>query len=380
MDNRKVDRSRTCLTQTNNRMQQWLDHINHFLYRDFIFSDRFRVWRHVIYWSFHITIWALFWTIMDTQPVSFGRNVFKMILWLPVFLLFSYPLVYYAIPQLLLKGKIWQFLLLVLSWGLAGLYLNLAYRNYVYVPVQEWLGLDYIPPKGHQPQGFLCMTTSAASPMIIKFFKSWTQRQQARLGMEREKLGAELQLLKAQVHPHFLFNTLNHIHALSMQRSPRTPALILKLSSLLSYMLYDCKAEEVRLEKEIGVMRHYIDLERERLDNKVELSWSVEGNTRDQFIAPLLLLPALEHAFRHCAAEAIQKPWMALDISVKKETIRCKIAHSKEERALDSEGDTGIRNLRKRVGFIYPANHELKLNDEGSFFVLSLLKTPTSIA
>jgi len=104
--------------------------------KDFIFSPKYKVRRHLAYWSFHITVWALFWMIMGSG-FSFARQAMSMLVWTPVFILFGYPLVYIAIPHLLLKDKVWQFFLVVLVWGGLGLFLNGAYRLYVYVPLQE---------------------------------------------------------------------------------------------------------------------------------------------------------------------------------------------------------------------------------------------------
>ena len=188
-----------------------------------------------------------------------------------------------------------------------------------------------------------------------------------------KKVTAELQLLKAQVHPHFLFNTLNNIYSFSLESSPKTPGLILKLSSLLSYMLYDCKAEEVLLEKEIEIMKNYIDLEKERYGNKIEISWDIEGDVKDKYIAPLLMLPFLENAFKHGTSEQLEKPWLSVDISVKNDILKCKIVNSKNEYVPVSNHGIGIQNVKKRLTFIYPGKHELKMNDEGNFFVVSLL-------
>ncbi|HTH30880.1 MAG TPA: histidine kinase, partial [Lacibacter sp.] len=304
--------------------------MNTFLYNDFIFSPRYRILRHLLYWTFHIAVWAALWIAMGVQ-LSYGRHLINMIMWVPAFILFGYPLVYGAIPHLLLKGRVWQFCVVVLLWAIAGLYIDAGYRSYVLIPAQEAMGLDNILPRGPLAFCYLCMTTSAASPMVIKFFKLWAIKQREWMRAQQEKVTAELQLLKAQVHPHFLFNTLNNIYSFSLENSPKTPELILKLSSLLSYMLYDCKADEVRLEKEIGIMKNYIDLERERYGDKIEISWSVEGEIKDKLITPLLLLPFLENAFKHGVSEQIEKPWLGVDISVQKGTLRCKIANSKNE-------------------------------------------------
>ncbi len=348
-----------------------MQELNSFLCNDFIFSPRYRVWRHVIYWSFHIMIWAAFWVVMGAP--SYGRQLFNQAMWIPAFILFGYPLVYGAIPHLLLKGRVSLFFLVVLVWAVLGLYIDIEFRSYIYIPIQEAMGLDSILPSGPMAACYLCMTTSAASPMIIKFFKLFTIKQRDWMEVQQDRIAAELQLLKAQVHPEFLFNTLNNIYTFSKDSSPKTPSLILKLSSLLSYMLYDCKAEQVRLEKEIEIMKNYIDLEKERYDNTFEISWSVEGDIKDKFISPLLMLPFLENAFKHGISEQIEKPWLSVDISVKSDIIRCKIANSKDEFVPFSAYGVGISNVKKRLELLYSSRYELKLNDDGNFFVVSLM-------
>jgi len=346
--------------------------INTFLYDEFIFSPRYRVWRHIFYWSFHTTVWAIFWLVMGS-PASFARNLFNMFLFIPVFVFFGYPLVYIAVPRLLLKGKVWQFSVLVLVWAVAGGFINAGYRTYVYVPLQQAIGFSFIPGTGFQPHSYLCMTTSVASPMIIKFFKRWTINQKAWMLAQQEKITAQLQLLKAQLHPRFLLNTLNNIYSFALHNSPKTPQMVLKLSSLLSYMLYDCKAEEVLLEKELEVMKNYIDLERERYNDKIDISINIEGDIQDKYITPLLILPFLENAFKHGTSEQLERPWMSVDIAVKDHLLQCKIVNSKNEFVPFHENGVGINNVKKRLEFLYPGKYDLKLADEGEFFVVSLL-------
>lgn len=353
-------------------MNNLLKKINKFLYDEFVFSPKYRIWRHIFYWSFHTTIWAIFWMIMGV-PASFAHMMFNVSLWIPVFIFFGYPIVYIAVPHLLLKGKVWQFFLLILLWGAAGLFINAGFRTYIFVPVQELLGSSLIPAKGLQPNSYLCMTTSAASPMIVRFFKLWTIKQRAWLQAKQEQISTELQFLKAQVHPHFLFNTLNNIYSFSLERSSKTPGLILKLSSLLSYMLYDCKTEEVQLEKEIEIMKNYIDLEKERYGDKIDISVNIEGDIQDKYITPLLVLPFLENAFKHGISEQLDKAWMSVDIMVTDYTLKCKVVNSKNEFVPLHENGVGISNVKKRLEFLYTGRHELKLADKGDFFVVSLV-------
>lgn len=295
-----------------------------------------------------------------------------MSLWIPVFILFGYPLVYIAVPHLLLKGRVWQFFLVIIIWGGVGIFINAGFRTYLYVPLQEAIGFNFIPSKGFQPHSYLCMTTSVASPMIIRFFKLWTMKQKAWMETRQQQIITELQMVKAQVQPLFLFNSLNNIHSFAEKRSPKTPGLIIKLSSLLSYMLYDCKSEEVLMEKEVETIKNYIELEKERYGTRIDISVNIEGDIKGKFIAPLLILPFLENAFKHGTSDGIERPWMSIDIAVKEHLLHYKIVNSKKESdAFQRYGD-GMENVKKRLQFLYPGKHELRITDQVDFFVVSL--------
>jgi sensor histidine kinase YesM len=293
--------------------------------------------------------------------------------WLPVVIPYSYLLAYFIMPKFLLREKLVQFIVAALLWIIAGVGINYYYRVYMLIPAQEAMHFSGITRGGWQLGSYMLLIVHGTNFTIFKLFKYWFKKQQEWMQAEKEKITAELQLLKAQVHPHFLFNTLNNIYSFSLENSPKTPGLILKLSTLLSYMIYDCKVEEVRLEKEMEIMKNYVDLEKERYGSNIEISWSVEGDIKNKFIAPLLILPFLENAFKHGASEQIETPWLGVDISLKDDTLICKIANSKNEYVPYSNNGIGITNVKKRLEFIYPERHELKMNDEGNFFVVSLL-------
>lgn len=335
---------------------------------DFIFSPRYRVWRHVVFWS----VDAIFFAFLYSNLLGFWRALFQNLLWMPARFFYTYPLILWVVPKYLLKNKFLQFTLIAIIWAVAGWFLNFYFRVYFFIPVQEYLKFNPIVQGGGQPGSYLVLVLTAAGACLCVLFKYWLKTQQQWIQAEKDKVTAELQLLKAQVHPHFLFNTLNNIYSFSLENSPKTPGLILKLSSLLRYMLYDCKAEEVLLEKEIEIMKNYIDLEKERYGNKIEISWSVEGDIKDKYIAPLLLLPFLENAFKHGTSEQLERPWLSVDISVKQATLKCKIVNSKNEFVPVSNHGIGIQNVKKRLMFICQDKHELKMNDEGNFFVVSL--------
>jgi sensor histidine kinase YesM len=339
----------------------------------FIFSSKYHIWRHVAFWIANV----IFIVLLYSPVLGLGRSVIHNFIWLPARFLYTYPLILWFIPKYLLKNKYIIFSVLAILWAIGGWFLNIYFRQYFFDPIQVFL--KFVPVAhpvvqgSGQPGSYLVLVITATIASMIVVFKYWIKTQRQWMQAEKDKITVELQLLKAQVHPHFLFNTLNNIYSFSLENSPKTPGLILKLSSLLSYMLYDCKAEEVLLEKEIEIMKNYIDLEEERYGNKIEISWDVEGDVKDKFIAPLLMLPFLENAFKHGTSEQLEKPWLSVDISVRQDALRCKIANSKNEYVPFSANGIGIQNVKKRLEFIYPASHELKINDEGNFFVVSLL-------
>ena len=335
---------------------------------EFIFSPKYRVHRHVSFWL----LWLFGWTCFLTMIWStFTDNFIRIVLWIPAFILFSYPVSIIAIRKLLLKGKYLAFVSSLIFWLVVGWFLSVYYLKYISAPLLDLMKM----PSGddYAWQCFLCVVTTAACFSSLSLGKQWLLKQREFLQAQQEKITAELQLLKAQVHPHFLFNTLNNIYSFSLDRSPKTPELILKLSSLLSYMLYDCKAEEVRLEKEVEIMKDYIDLEKERYGNTLDISWTVDGDIKDYFISPLLMLPFIENAFKHGASEQIEKPWMGVDIGVANNILKFKITNSKSEHISHNNNGIGINNVKKRLEFLYPGKFELKIKDEGDFFAVSLM-------
>ena len=336
---------------------------------DFIFSPRYRLWRHLSYWTCYVLVWACYWSLLIS---TYPENIIRMLVWIPVFATFSYPIAYIAVPKLLLKGRFAHFVLSMIIWGVIGFITVMYYKVHIYHPVMTWADvLHEVNPK--HPGSFLCMTTTAGCMAVSSLTKRWILKQQQWMRAEKEKISAELQVLKAQLHPHFLFNTLNNIYSFSLQGLSKTPGMILKLSSMLSYMLYDCKADEVSLEKEVEVMKNYIDLEKERYGDKIDISVNVEGDIPGQSIAPLLILPFLENAFKHGTSEQLDRPWLSVDVAVKDALLKLKVVNSKNEITPFHDHGVGINNVKKRLQYLYPGKHELKIADEGDFFVVSLL-------
>jgi LytS/YehU family sensor histidine kinase len=213
-----------------------------------------------------------------------------------------------------------------------------------------------------------------AAAAIITYVKYWWVKQKESERLEREKITAELQLLKAQIQPAFLFTALKNIYEFSLAASPRAPEMLLKLSDLLSYMLYECDEPLVPLDKEIDMMKGYMALEKLRLNDTIEMELNVIDNMSNKMIAPFLLLPFIENSFKQ-SSTLTEKAWMNMDISIEGDTFTMKLANGilPDSNALQAFSEDGLANVKKRLSLMYPQRHELKI-DQHSEMLTVLLK------
>jgi two-component system, LytTR family, sensor kinase len=216
----------------------------------------------------------------------------------------------------------------------------------------------------------------AAVGAMIYFIDKWNEQKHRAEVLEKEKLAAELALLTSQVQPHFIFNTLNNIYMLSMKGSNQTSDMVYRLSSLLSYMLYDSKQETIELEKEIEYIKNYINLEKIRYGERLDVQMNVYKNLKGIAIPPLLFLPLVENAFKHGASNAVVNSWIHIDVAVKMNILTFKVENSIADERKESNGfgnGLGMENLRKRLEILYPNRFEMKALKEDNAF-LSVVK------
>lgn len=193
----------------------------------------------------------------------------------------------------------------------------------------------------------------------------------------------ELNFLKGQIHPHFLFNTLNNLYALTLRQSPKSPSIVLGLSNILRYMLYECGTETVLLKRDLEIIHNYVELEKLRYEERLDLTFSVTGVIDDQKIPPLLMLPLIENAFKHGTGETISEPWINIDLKLSSNNLKFKISNSKPGKPSEDHekhfGTIGLENVKKRLEILYPNAHKLLVFDEEELFVTILelkLNTP----
>ncbi|MEJ8800457.1 sensor histidine kinase [Pontibacter sp. H249] len=350
---------------------------------DFIFSDklRHRVARHVAFWLAFAAFSALIYGSKPASPNITSVNLdldayrlafFDTLSFLPAQVLLSYTFMYLLIPRFLLKGRYAYFIAgLVLAILGMGTTCALVSLNVVgpYRQMTSMAAFYYALMGGLR--GGLTITGFAGA---IKLAKHWYTKERQNQLLESEKLKAELQILKSQVHPHFLFNTLNNLYSLTLEQSVKAPEVVVKLSGLLRFMLYECNVPLVSLEKEIRFIKNYIELEKLRYGDRLDLSFSITGNPDGKLIAPLLLIPFLENSFKHGASEKLDQAWISIELHVLENKLRFKVLNAVPEAQAPAPGKHGIglKNVQKRLQLLYPGQHKLKLLHEHEIFMVSL--------
>ena len=360
-------------------------------WHNFIFSNKplIRRIRHGVFWL--LWWWYFFvstyWLrsphnqsgLWETAPWKWSNTDLIISLWmLSIHIAACYTVIGFLLPRYLLKNKYFKFSLGILLLGVAMAELS----HFIYERVFPLGENEFIPfVKGTNnntwwasifagPLNAIKIITAA---VIIKLLKRWWLKKKESQQLEREKINAELQLLKAQIHPSFLFNTLNNIYVYAMAGSPRASEMLLKLSDLLSYMLYECDRPLVPLEKEIEMMKEYMSLEKIRMADTLEMEIHVKGDTRNKYVAPFLLLPFIENSFKHCGTMP-EKCWISLEIKVEENYYLIKLINGIPPEMIHQPNlyENGLTNVQKRLVLLYPNRHELKMNAEEEVFLVNL--------
>jgi sensor histidine kinase YesM len=213
---------------------------------------------------------------------------------------------------------------------------------------------------------------------LLKLSKSWflvSELQKELLEKEKQKTEVELKALKAQINPHFFFNTLNSIYSMAIHQDQRLPSTILQLSGLMRYFLYESKDNFVLLEKELNAVNDYIALQRIRSNEKLKITIQQQGEIKDQKIAPLLLITFLENAFKHGAKGSSGNTFVNLVMQVKGKQLNFTIENNKgsvDEVERDNYKGVGLENVKRQLELLYPGKHELKINEATDRFIVQL--------
>lgn len=223
---------------------------------------------------------------------------------------------------------------------------------------------------------FLVTFFIAGSSTIYKIISDWARHLREKQELQTQTMQSELRFLKSQINPHFLFNTLNNLYALTLKKSDKAPEIVIKLSEMMRYMLYECNEKQVLLSKEVHYIRNYLDLERLRQGKNVEISFEVQGKITDQKIAPLMFIPFLENSFKHGLSNQISTGFVNIRLLVEEHDIHFFIENSKPDTPPKQDsrrsGGIGLVNIHRRLNLLYPNQYELEIEDSPKSYAVNL--------
>jgi hypothetical protein len=331
-----------------------------------------RVLLHVLCWVLLKGYELIFYTSGSNFEYAY-RNAFSRF---PAELILYYAGVGYILP-LYFKNKDVRKLIIQLLIALA--VAALAYRigRYYFFPQGRvnnnfWQTIAHIPSFFVSPFYFIAIP---ALGFIIYIFSKLQTNELQKKEAEKQRMIAEVNLLKSQIQPHFLFNTLNNLYGLALSSSANTPDSILRLSKIMEYMLYNSERELVPLGQEMQYIRDYIELEKLRYGKRLQVSWDVDDDLQDKLIAPLLLFPFIENAFKHGSGKNDGDIWISISLQKENNYIVYVVVNSIDpNKEANMNGNRyGLQNLYKRLNLGYAGKYKLEQTAEESSY-MSVLK------
>ena len=326
---------------------------------------------HILFWGIYVLSEYLA-NMMHLRPSNNWIFIRSTLLSLPLLMIPTYFIAFFAVPRFLIKNRIHWFLLFVLIAAI-----------FVFWGRVKWLELiNYLENGSHfniPPtkviKNVIRDYSIIALAICIYIIGDWRKKQQLNEQLIKAKVEAEIKLLKGQLQPHFLFNSLNNIYSLALVKSDLTADSILKLTELLDYLVYRANLEKVALSKEIQLLRNYVDLEKLRYGEKLKIEMEFEEKIDSIKVAPLLLLPFAENCFKHGGIGTNGTFNITIHLQIKNSQLFLQIKNSKKaKKRIDNiSGGVGLKNIQQRLLLLYPDKHELKIEDGKDFYTVQLI-------
>jgi len=330
----------------------------------------------------HISFWCVYLSVFLYQVSSFQRGpdidwgrVFAIVSVQVLFAaLLSYINYFFFLPGLLAKKDKWkyvvQFIVVFIAIISLRIYLEREVLN-VSTNREGYLFSTRFIVQVVTSNLFIILFVG-----MLRFAEDWFELDARRKEIEHEKLAAELNFLKAQINPHFLFNTLNNLYYLAYTKSDNTTEVIAKLSQMMRYMIYDSNHPKVLLSKEIEYMQNYISLERLRLNDQIPINFELKGDIENRWITPLIFITFLENAFKHGVNNSNPKAWVNVSIQVDGNECIYKVENSIPEKSdLHEKSGIGLQNVKRRLDLSYPTQYTLVSEDKKDVYLVQLTLT-----
>ncbi|MFK7848093.1 MAG: sensor histidine kinase [Rhodothermales bacterium] len=335
---------------------------------------------HVVFWLVVLSFYTLY---FGFRQVNYNQSLVFIGLLLPITIITTYFLLYWLIPKYLLNQRYFLFTLYFLYTLLFSLYLELLLVLLLYINISDYQNMFVKPGLIDLLDVLVGMYLVVFLAVAINLLKRWLYIQSKHAALETKRIetelklkDAELQLLKSQIHPHFLFNTLNNLYALALDGSERVPDIVLKISQQLDYMLYRSDQSDVPVRDEISHIQNYLALEALRYDaERVKVHMEVSGNPDKHQIAPLLLIPFIENSFKHGVSQSKDPGWIDISINIKDSLLEFSINNSKgaaKSTVPERTSGLGLNNVKRRLALLYPDKFELNITDTPDQYQVNL--------
>ncbi len=335
----------------------------------FIFSSHpvIRLMRHLAFWSVMTIYICSTCSFYQFQGVSFNIKNFivsfiGVIKFVPLLVLkweipYCYIIIYFFAPFFLSRKRTGLFILCTFLLTVLSYYLDSIHE------INTLRGSELVLFLLNSPRDFLLFKVPFTCIIFgaLKMIKTWYLKEQEKQMLLKANADAEIQMLKAQVHPHFLFNTLNNIYSFTLRKSPKAEELVKQLTDMLKYMVNECNAEWVPLDKELKMLHAYLALENVRYGNHLDLHFEIIGDYSDKMVVPLLMIPFVENAFKHGASKVLERPWVKLKIEIRNNVLHMHLNNNKSTqvtRPTHKQG-IGLINVEKRLKLLYRNDYEL---------------------
>lgn len=315
--------------------------------------------QHLLFW---FTVYASF-VLIDQNQFDWTLSLVKEFVNVFFYAFVVYINLWILIPKYLNPKRFFWYSLLVLLISV----LVTPIKTYVLFKIFSPFPSLQEDMMSNQYLIFLTTLLVILASTIFKIVFDWLQHQREKKELQTQTMRSELRFLKSQINPHFLFNTLNNLYALTLKKSDKAPEIVLKLSEIMRYMLYECNERRVPLTKEINYIKNYLALEELRQGKKVEIRFNLIGNPDDITIAPLMFTPFLENSFKHGLNHSISEGYVDINMEITEDQVHFIVENSKPETIPQSDsrpsGGIGLANVKRRLNLIYPDQYQLEIKD-----------------
>ncbi|MBK6975800.1 MAG: histidine kinase [Cytophagaceae bacterium] len=328
----------------------------------------------------HLSFWCLYFSfffyqitfLRHREDFNLGRSFADAITNVFFMGIASYLNYFLWLPRFLKHKRFLQYLFEFLIPFAIIVFLHLTFKKWLYADLIQ-NGRNFFNSNRFVFQHIAAALFIVIFVGMLRFVEDWFTLEAKKKEVENEKLTSELRFLKAQINPHFLFNTLNNLYYLATINSPNTTEVIEKLSQMMRYMLYDSNHEEVPLSKELDYMQNYISLEKLRLDNQVPVDFEIMGNPESVTIVPLIFITFLENAFKHGVSNQYKDSFVNVFVKIEEKLIIYKVKNSILPNAnkLEKSG-IGLQNVSRRLELSYPGKYILEKNHTEEYYEVIL--------